>query len=296
MPLEKEKWLPIIKEQYDEETSFLNEVQDHSDDVDNNILHLADAGVDPSVLYNNSSYPVPIAPRADTPVELPLATFDTENTVVRNLEKRQLAYNKMASVTRRHAAALKNDTAFRATHDLSPANDGINSPVLATTGNQRETTSKKMITQGDVLRLARAFDGIAPGKSKTLVLNHLHYYDLLETSPILQAQMGNMSKVGEIPKMIYHLYGFKIYMYNGRAVYNLAGVKQAYGTAYNPASNSLASFAFVNDAVMKAEGSQDMFATLMDPEQRGDIVGFQKRFVALPYTGKYIASIYDAQN
>jgi hypothetical protein len=43
---------------------------------------------------------------------------------------------------------------------------------------------------------------------------------------------------------------------------------------------------------MKAMGTTEMFATLKDPANKGDIFNFQMRFVALPLRAKYFASIY----
>lgn len=42
---------------------------------------------------------------------------------------------------------------------------------------------------------------------------------------------------------------------------------------------------------MKADGTIDMFARIDDPEERGTIVGFQKRFIAMPIRNKGIGAI-----
>ena len=46
--------------------------------VNNNVINLAEAGVDPDVLINNTTYPVPIQERTDTPLTLALDYFDTK--------------------------------------------------------------------------------------------------------------------------------------------------------------------------------------------------------------------------
>ena len=43
---------------------------------------------------------------------------------------------------------------------------------------------------------------------------------------------------------------------------------------------------------MRAMGTTEVFAKYKDPEQRGDILGYQQRFTALPIRGKYIATLY----
>jgi len=55
-----------------------------------------------------------------------------------------------------------------------------------------------------------------------------------------------------------------------------------------------ASFAFYAKEVMKADGDIHMYATENDPKERVTIVGFDKRFVALPIRGKGIGAIVSA--
>lgn len=73
MPIEKELWVDIIKEQPIQEGDFLNESEDLSALVDNNTLHLAEAGVEPEVFIDNDTYPVGIVQREDVPEGHPAA-------------------------------------------------------------------------------------------------------------------------------------------------------------------------------------------------------------------------------
>ena len=79
--------------------------------VEYNKINLAEAGVAPDVLVDNKDYPVPTMSRTDTPLELTLHTFDTKNTVVRNVEEMETAYAKMESVVRQHRNTLQAKTA-----------------------------------------------------------------------------------------------------------------------------------------------------------------------------------------
>lgn len=45
---------------------------------------------------------------------------------------------------------------------------------------------------------------------------------------------------------------------------------------------------------MMADGSLYMYITRDDPKERGTIVGFDKRFIAMPLRNKGIASIISA--
>ena len=52
---------------------------------------------------------------------------------------------------------------------------------------------------------------------------------------------------------------------------------------------------YINTEVMRAGGTADMFTKEKDPTVRGDVVGFEHRFTALPIRGKYIGAIYSAK-
>ena len=59
-------------------------------------------------------------------------------------------------------------------------------------------------------------------------------------------------------------------------------------------SKQFASVAFYAKEVMKADGEIYMYANIDDPNERGTIVGFDKRFIALPIRGKGIGAIVSA--
>ena len=73
--------------------------------------------------------------------------------------------------------------------------------------------------------------------------------------------------------------------------YNASGKtlsKVAYG---NTDTERFASVAFCKDEVMKADGDIYMYSRVDDPEERATIVGFDKRFIALPIRGRGIGAI-----
>lgn len=98
-------------------------------------------------------------------------------------------------------------------------------------------------------------------------------------------------------KLATKLEDFNILTYPKTAVYTEAGsspktyAKKALGAAAVASTDCYSSFFFIKDEVMKADGAVEMFLREKDPEQRGDIVGFQKRFIALPIRTKYLGVI-----
>ncbi len=71
---------------------------------------------------------------------------------------------------------------------------------------------------------------------------------------------------------------------------NATGEKLGFGIPKTD-SGTFCSFAFHRDEVMKADGDVNMYAKENDPEERGTIVGFDKRFIALPLRNKGIGAI-----
>ncbi|TNE29197.1 MAG: hypothetical protein EP346_06965 [Bacteroidetes bacterium] len=286
----KEIWLAELMENFYPDISFLNRSRDMSPFVENNTLHLASAGVDPNVLVNNSVWPIPFAQRADVPEELPLDTLDTENTLVRNVEEMEASYDKMSSVVKGHKKALVNSLARRAAHAWTPDQNAAETPVLATTGADDGNNFKK-ITLDDVANLATEFDLLEiPKEDRILVLHPKHQQQLrAEDRELFKPTMSTDGR------KIVEIEGFEVYSYTGTPVFNKGtGVKAAFGAAAAPATDTISSFAYHADEVCKAQGDFDMFDDLKNPYERGDIVGFQMRALALPMRGKAMGAIYAA--
>lgn len=284
--LNKEIWLPDLMEGFYGDDMFLKEARDMSAFVENDVIHLAEAGVNPNVLINNSTYPIPVAQRNDTPISLTLDTYDTENTLIRNIEIAELSYDKRTSVLYGHRMSLRMKYMEKAIHAFAPSSNGNYTPVLQTSGAD-DGTGHKMLTFQDILDLETAFDDAEVGaEGRILVLstkhkNHLRKQDLT----LYKTIFSNESTYG----------GFKIYTLATKRmpVYNKAtGVKVAYGAAPAPTTDTICSVAFQKNEVMRCQGTVDMFAKLKDPEERGDVYGFQMRGLAMPIRNKGIGAVY----
>lgn len=291
----KEAWLSVIMAQYEQSYDWMNEIgNDLSSLVHENFINLAEAGVDPEVLVNNTTYPIPVRDREDSALRLPLDYFDTENTRVTAVEQKQLAYDKMASVTRGHARSLRRKTAGKASHAIAPTENGEFTPVLATTGGDNGA-SERLITEDDLFILAERFDEVDAPDDRTLVLHAKHWNELVRTSETLKEQRFRQ-QAGTMSRAVLELAGFRIYRFRGDARYVRAtGVKKAWNAAPE-ATDGVASFAFVNSEIMKAVGTVDMFyePAATNPRDRADIMGFQQYFLAMPMRPKYTGAIFTA--
>lgn len=282
----KEIWIDRICEGMIPDTSFLSDSVDMSEFVEYNKINLAEAGVDPTVLIDNTTYPVAMSTRADQPLELPLHTFDTENTIVRNIEKKELAYNKVESVTRAHRNALTKKMAAFAAHGWCPNKDGEYTPVLSSGGAVNKLGVKALTFEDLLMMEARFRDMDVDMDTLIAVLNPMHYADLMAQDMKLYKEVIASGKI----------FSFKLRSYSATATFDsTTGIKKAYGAAADPDKDTRSSLIYSSTEVMRAMGETDVFSTLNDPAARGDILGFQQRASFLPIRGKYIGAIYSAK-
>ena len=277
MAIEKQIWIAMLMEGFYPDRTFLTRSVDMTAMVEYNKIDLAEAGVAPEVLVDNKEFPVPTMSRTDVPLELPLHTFDTKNTVVRNVEEMETAYAKMDSVVRQHRNTLQAKTAAYAANNWAPAKNTTLTPA-------KETLAPGKISFEDILKMDAWFrsQDIDPA-TLVAVLNPYHLADLqLEDMKLYKAMLESNK-----------LFGFSLYTFSQLPYYNpTTGAKVAFGTA-STATDAQCSLFYSDQEVMRADGDIEVFAKYKDPGERGDVIGFQKRFTALPIRKKYQVVIYN---
>jgi len=270
----KEIWIGKLMELFYPKGEWLLESEDMSMWVDNNMINLADMGADPNVLVNNTTYPIAITERTDGAIALPLDYFDTENTVVRNATSIQLAYNKLESVVRQHRNAMRKKNLAKAAHAYGPSANGTYKPVLEIGASIIDTfiDMEARFNELEVDQDGRICLLLPAHKAKLRKEDKALYKDIFG---------ANGTKM---------LYSFKMYDCTQTPVYDGATkIKKAFGAA-GAGGDIKSSLFYSKFEVMRAEGQYDMFSRLKDPEARGDIIGFQKRFLAMPIRDKYIGA------
>lgn len=291
MALNKEVWVSQILEGFYPDDSFLKKAVDYSQFVENNRLHIASAGIDPKVLINNTTYPINVVGRDDEDNMISLDKFETENTLVRRPEALEYSYDKLESVIRQHRATLRKSVAMKAAHAFAPDANTDSTPIVTTTGTA--ANGRKRLTLADVLTLKERFDDAEiPLEERYIILHPKHVSDLLLEDTKLFKDITNL-KEGEP----FQFAGFGFFAFSQMPVYRLAdGVyTKVPFPAAKVADDAFASVAFYAKEVMKADGDIYMYATEDDPKERATIVGFDKRFVALPMRGKGIGAIISAK-
>ena len=284
--LHQQIWTDQLMKPFYSEASFLKYVRDFSAYANYNTINIADAGFDPKVIVNNTTYPVAISERQDNPLSFPLDILSTENTIVGFQIEVETAYNKLESVIFGHRQALQNSVSMKAAHAFAPKSNTEFTPVIQTTGEDN-SEGQKRITINDILKLKRSFDLLdVPSDKRFLVLDPRHLEDLI------LFDLKSFKDVTDIsngtPK---RFAGFNILEYTKNPIYNANTLeKKAFGQVAEP-TDAFCSFTFNSDKIIKADGDVKMFARTDDPELRGTVVGFDKRFIALPIRDKAIGAI-----
>lgn len=266
----KEIFTSIILALFYPDSSWLNELTDMDHMVEYNTINLAECGADPDVVEDNSTWPLTPTQRKDGAITIPLATFDTKPTHITNVDEMETNYNKAESVSKQHANSLRKKASTSAAYNLSPQKHDVSTPVLKTTGANRGN-GQKALTYKDITELSLAFDnGDLPQEGRVLLLCPQHKADLKNED---MKQYKAMMADGIID-------GFKIYTFTGNPKYDAAtGEKMPYGSA----TGAVCSVAFVGSEGMRAMGDIEGEPEKRWADYRGWLLGFQMRFVAIPF-------------
>lgn len=286
----KETWIPVIKENFYADFPHLSRSTNMSSYVENNVINLAEAGVNPNVLINNTAYPVPTADYSPTAVTIPLRWFDTENVRLRNVIRKQYAFDGIKEMTRQLKRVLVERIGAATTHSWAPSTNASLTPVLAATGAIRADTGRRALTMADVARAQFAFDkaNIAT-TGRVLVLCPEHRQDLINEDRTLFKQFGEIKSGQILP-----LYGFDVYVCNLNAIYTTAGAKKAFGAASVPATDCYSSLFYHESEVMIAEGTLDVFyqGREINPTERADVIGLQMFHIGTSIRNKAIGAVF----
>ena len=283
--LRKEVWVRQLMEKFYPDSSFLRYAKDFTTFVENNVINLAEAGVDPEVLINNTTYPITVVKRTDKPIRVELDQFETVNTLVRRPEVIEYAYNQLESVLMGHRNILRATTAKKAAHAYAPDEDTPSTPIVLTSGNTYN--GRKRLTFEDILNLKERFDNEnIPLEDRYLVLHPSHLTDLILLD--VKAFKDITDIVNGQPK---RFAGFGVLQFSEPAYYDSGTLKKRAFGAVLGEDDVFCSFAFNGQEVMKADGEVFMYSRQNDPLERGTIVGFDKRFIALPIRNVGIGAI-----
>lgn len=262
------------------EATWLDGIPDSSSIVNNDVIHLVEVGVDPDVLINNTTYPIPLQALNDADIAIQLDKFQTKVTPVTDDELYAISYDKMSRVKESHGNAINDSKFQKAAHALCAQQNTATTPVLVTTGARDADTGRIKLCMQDIINLKRALDKLkVPAAGRRLVLCTDHVNDLLETDQRFKEQYNIDRGNGTVGRQ----YGFDIYEFANNPLYTTAGVKKAVGASADTGEFQC-SFAFYVPRVFKATGSTKMYFSeaANDPEYQRNKINFRHYFVCLP--------------
>ena len=182
--------------------SWLDGVPDQSSIVNNDVIHLVEVGVDPDVLINNTTYPIPMQALEDKDIAISLDKFQSKVTPITDDELYAISYDKMARVKESHGNAINDAKFAKAAHALCATEHTAKTPVLKTSGDADEETGRKRLTPNDLVEMKRALDKLkVPSENRRLVLCPDHVNDLLLVSQNFREQYNidrGTGKVGNL--------------------------------------------------------------------------------------------------
>jgi len=256
----------------------------------NNTIHFVDLGGDPTVLINNTSYPLGIETLSDADKAISLDKYQTRPSRVTDDEARGLSYDKAGSVIERHRESVDAKKYARALHALAPSSNSASTPVIVTSGAADGT--RKRVVIADIIALKEKFDKMkVPVEGRILVLCPEHVNDLLLQDTTF-AQRYNNTTTGAIANM----YGFEIYEYVDSPLFNASTLnKVAYGTAAG-ANDRNASVAFYAPRMMKATGETKAYIDEPDTQNQEWRYNLRHYFICLPLKNEAIGAIVSGIN
>ena len=290
MGVKREVWTGEVVRQFTHKGEFLETIPDESRYVDNDVIHLVDLGVNPDVLVNNTTYPIPIQESDDEDISISLDKFQTKQTEVSDDDLYAASFNVIAEKTKGHSESLEETTGDKAAHALAPQANSTATPIVPTTGAANEEGMLKL-TPADLTTLKKKLDKAGvPKKGRVLVLSATHVADLLSTSEAFDKQYTNRTE-----GTVLNLYGFKIYEHANCPKYYLDGAnwkKRAWGAAA-VAGDREASFAYYPQRMFKARGSLKYYLSEAknNPGTQANYFNYRLRFICLPKKQEAIAAL-----
>lgn len=260
--------------------SWLDGIPDATSAVNNDVIHLVDVGVDPDVLINNTTYPIPTQELPDGDIAITLDKLQTKVTPITDDELYASSHDKMQRVKDSHAAAINEAKYRKSAHAFCADSHTEKTPIIKTTGEIDALTGRKRMTKQDLLDAKVAMDKLrVPAVGRRLVLCPDHINDILGWSEAFQRQYNMDNVNGKVGR----LFGFDIYEFNDTPVYTSAGAKKALG-ATAETGEFQCSFAFYTQRVFKATGSTKVYLreAATDPDSQQNKINYRHYFIAMP--------------
>ncbi|MFR9578745.1 MAG: hypothetical protein SNG45_07855 [Rikenellaceae bacterium] len=236
-------------------------------------VHLPNAGSDPSVTKNRSTLPATSSQRTDSVVSFSMASFSSDPIIVKNADKLQLTYDKLASATDRTRGKIikeiSEDILFSwlggKKVDVVTSGSSVAAHTPSATGN------RLAFCAADVASVMVIFDAAdIPQEGRCMLIDAHMKKQLLDDLSEKESQMF-LASANLQTGIVGNLYGFDIYVRSRVGVATSAGVAKAW-SATGATTDLAAGIAWHEDYVCRAQGDTKIFVDEDSPAYYADII------------------------
>ena len=272
MAIQKELWADMIQEELRAKIDPLKLfAMDLSEYAIGKSIHIPVAGAT-TIQKNVSSFPMSVAERTDTVIDITLNTYHWSPIRITQADKVQLAYDKMASLYNSLNGGLGERLLIESligmyhyTAGAYVTTTGASYPAHATgaQGNRRGLTSM------DIRKAAALLDKQkVPIADRWLVVDSIMFWQLVDD---LAYNADRVDIVAGLPSITTPLYGFTIVSVPQVAYVTSAGVIRPYGDAGTTTDNAVA-LAIQKSCVGFGMSGIEIFVDEGNPLYQGDIL------------------------
>lgn len=284
--LDKQLWLTTIQEQLFKNDEFLNLVgQDHSGYVNNITVNIPQAGSNPTISKNLTTFPAPVATRSDANLSYNIDLYYSQPIRIGVDETQYISYDKRASVLNSHLQKMRNvmgnNTLYKwaAAAALATSQVKTSGTAVSTALAPGATSTRLALTYKDFVAAASILDqqNLNPGDEKYCIMPAALYWQMTTDTNIskyLEYGASPVVPTGKVPMIA----GFKIISRSSVVVYDntSTGILKTVNDEGTPSStavtDNLAALCISSSYVSRALGNIEVFTQNNDPKYFGDIV------------------------
>jgi hypothetical protein len=259
--------------------------------TEKNIIHIPTSDFEPTVLVNNTTYPLALEEYTDEDVTISLDKYQSLPTNLSDDQIMGASYDRIDSATMAHSTAITAKKYKKAAHALAPTADSVATPMVLVLGNGTEASGERLrCTYESLVALKDACDKAGmPETGRRLVLCSDHWNDLLLDRNNFGDQLVNYNAGTVVPNIC----GFEIYKYTANPFFNATAKTKLPFTALPIAGQYQGSFVFVVSNTAKKTGITKQYfePASADTQNQTNKVAYRHYFIVCPKRNQYLAAL-----
>ena len=248
-----------------------------------NLIHIPISFFDPTVLINNSTYPLALEEYTDDETVVALDKYQSLPTTLSDDQIIGASYQRIDNATGQHVNAINTKKYMKAIHALAPDANAEWTPV--------NFTKTDKFTFADLANLKLAFDNMeVPLIGRRIVLSNQHWNDLImdESNKYYNKMLVDFRQGDLVPVIA----GFEIYQYVSNPYFDVDGKKLPWGAVKDETDTQASVAYYVPYIVMKTGLTKQYFAPAnLDPENQTNRLNYRHYFIVLPAMPRYYGAI-----